>query len=225
MKVLIVEDIAEIAEYTASTFLENGWHVDICEDGQSGYEKASSQQYDLLVFDRMLPDAEGLSIIETLRNEGVEAPVLVLTALGSSENKTEGYKRGADDYLAKPFELEELMARANALIRRAKGQVRTDLQRYEDVHLHLKARTAHRGDRHLALSPKEFELLQYFLDNADDIVTRDMLLRHVWDLHFDPGTNVVDVNVGRLRRKLEAGGEPTILHTIRGLGYRLGQGK
>lgn len=224
-KALLVEDIAEIAEHAAACLRGDGWAVDICSDGQSGYQAALSGSYHVLIFDRMLPDAEGLDLVERLRGEGVETPVLILTALGASENKTEGYKRGADDYLAKPFAPEELLARAGALHRRAGGKVRTDLMRYADISLHIKARKAHRGapgsERHLALSPKEIDLLAYFLDNADSVITRDMLLRHVWNLHFDPGTNVVDVNVGRLRRKLEAGGEGAVLHTLRGLGYKL----
>ena len=219
---LLVEDIVEIARYASACLQEDEWCVDVFHDGASGFQAALSGGYDLLIFDRMLPDAEGLELVEKLRAKGVETPVLMLTALGSSENKTEGYQRGADDYLAKPFKSEELIARAGALLRRTRGRVRTDLQSFEDIHLHLKARTAHRGERHLKLSPKEFDLLKYFVDNQDHLITRDMLLRHVWNLHFDPGTNVVDVNVGRLRRKLEDGGEGHILHTIRGMGYKLG---
>lgn len=220
-RALLVEDIVEIAEHAQTCLTGDGWHVEMCHDGQSGFALASTNVFDLLIFDRMLPDAEGLDMVEQLRAQGIDTPVLMLTALGSSENKTEGYKRGADDYLAKPFEPDELLARANALLRRSQGTVRTDLLRYADITLHVKARKAHRGDRHLALSPKAIDLLEYFLNNSQSIITRDMLLRHVWNLHFDPGTNVVDVNVGRLRRKLEAEGDTPILHTIRGLGYSL----
>ena len=219
---LLVEDIIEIAEHARACLIEAGWQVDMVHEGAAGHSAALGGTYDLLIFDRMLPDGEGLDLVEKLRAGGVETPVLMLTALGSSENKVEGYQRGADDYLAKPFKADELVARAEALHRRAAGKVRTDLQTFKDIHIHMKARTAHRGERHLKLSPKEFDLLKYFIDNGDNLITRDMLLRHVWDLHFDPGTNVVDVNVGRLRRKLEEGGEGQILHTIRGLGYRLG---
>lgn len=218
---LLVEDIVEIAEHTSACLRKDGWQVDICYDGLSGYKQALTGGYDLLIFDRMLPDVEGLDMVEKLRAQDIQTPVLMLTALGASENKTEGYKRGADDYLAKPFQPEELLARAGALVRRTQGLVRTDVMAYEDIKLFVKSRKAHRGERHLALSPKEIDLLVYFLGNTDAIITRDMLLRNVWNLHFDPGTNVVDVNVGRLRRKLEAGGEPQILHTIRGLGYKL----
>lgn len=224
-RALLVEDIIEIANHVATVLQSDGWDVDICHDGLSGYQHALKHRfeggYDLLIFDRMLPDGEGLEIVERLRLEGVDTPVLMITALGASENKTEGYRRGADDYLAKPFEPDELLARASALVRRAQGLVRTDLMVYADINLHIKARKAHRGERHLALSPKEIDLLKYFLANAENIITRDMLLRHVWNLDFDTGTNVVDVNVGRLRRKLETGGELAVLHTIRGLGYML----
>ncbi len=220
-RALLVEDIPEIAEHAAACLRADDWSVEICHDGKCGYQQALKGGFDLLVFDRMLPDAEGLDLVERLRAQGIETPVLMLTALGASENKTEGYQRGADDYLAKPFEPDELLARAGALLRRSQGAVRTDLLVYADISLHIKARKAHRGERHLALSPKEIDLLVYFIGNADNIITRDMLLRHVWNLHFDPGTNVVDVNVGRLRKKLEEGGEGAILHTVRGLGYKL----
>lgn len=220
-RALLVEDIIEIAEHTSACLRGDGWQVDVCHDGLSGYKQALTGGYDLLVFDRMLPDAEGLDMVEKLRTQDIQTPVLMLTALGASENKTEGYKRGADDYLAKPFQPDELLARASALLRRTKGLVRTDMMVYQDITLYVKSRKAHRGERHLALSPKEIDLLVYFLGNTEAIITRDMLLRNVWNLHFDPGTNVVDVNVGRLRRKLEAGGEMQILHTIRGLGYKM----
>ncbi len=221
-RILLVEDMVDLAEHASACLQKGGFVVDIAHDGRGGYERAAREDYDLLIFDRMLPDAEGLDLVERLRASGVETPVLMLTALGASENKTEGYERGADDYLAKPFAPEELLARVGALLRRAQGSVRTDLLSFEDIHLHLKARTAHRGDLHLKLSPKEYDLLKFFIDHGGDIVTRDMLLRHVWNLHFDPGTNVIDVNVGRLRKKLEAGAAAPILHTLRGLGYRLG---
>ncbi len=220
-RVLIVEDIVEIADHAAACLRGDNWHVDICHDGLSGYQRAVDGTYAVLIFDRMLPDAEGLDMVERLRAHGIQTPVLMLTALGTSENKTEGYQRGADDYLAKPFHSEELLARTGALYRRSQTMDGNDTLSYADISLHKKARTAHRGERHLSLSPKEIDLLVYFLGNVDSIVTRDMLLRHVWNLDFDPGTNVVDVNVGRLRRKLEAGGESQILHTFRGLGYKL----
>ena len=223
MKALIVEDTAEIARLVSQTLRDGGWSSDCVETGALAKLRGMDPDLSLIVMDRMLPDADGLDIVESLRSEGCETPILVLTALGQTENKIEGYKRGADDYLAKPFEPDELVVRAAALLRRSVGQVRTDLKIFEDIELHMKARKAHRGGQHLSLSPKEFDLLDYFMQHAGAIVTRHMLLRHVWNLSFDPGTNVIDVNVGRLRRKLEIGGQSPILLTVRGLGFRLGQ--
>jgi len=221
MKALIVEDIPEIARQTSQILRKTGWSTHCVATGTDGFTHGRDPSLTLIIMDRMLPDADGLDIVEQLRSEGVETPILMLTALGNTENKIEGYKRGADDYLAKPFEAEELTARAGALLRRTQGRVRTDLKVFEDIELHMKARTAHRANRHLALSPKEFELLSFFMDHGGDIVTRDMLLKHVWKLSFDPGTNVIDVNVGRLRRKLEYGTDNEILSTVRGVGFRL----
>ena len=223
MKALIVEDTPDIATLVSQTLRHSGWSTDSVETGKAAKSRAADPAIALIIMDRMLPDADGLDVVEQLRAEGIDTPVLVLTALGQTENKIEGYRRGADDYLAKPFEPEELMARIGALMRRSAGRVRTDLKVFEDIELHIKARRAHRDGEHLSLSPKEFELLDFFMEHAGAIVTRDMLLRHVWNLSFDPGTNVIDVNVGRLRRKLETGGRPQILHTVRGIGFCLGQ--
>lgn len=223
MKALIVEDTSEIALQVSRVLRDAGWSCDCVDTGKLAMTRAIDPTLSLIIMDRMLPDADGLDVVEALRAEGCETPILVLTALGQTENKIEGYKRGADDYLTKPFEPEELIARAAALLRRAAGQVRTDLKIFEDIELHIKARKAHRAGQHIALSPKEFELLNFFMDHAGAVVTRDMLLRHVWNLSFDPGTNVIDVNVGRLRRKLEANGQLPILSTVRGLGFRLGR--
>lgn len=220
--ILLIEDEAEIANYICEVLSGQGWQVTHFDTGREGLQAAKAQSYDMFVFDRMLPDAEGLDLVETLRESGIETPVLMLTALGHSENKIEGYERGADDYLAKPFEPAELIARISALLRRARGQVRTDLRMFGDLEIHDKARTAHRGGQHLKLSPKEFDLLLYFADNATALITRDMLLRDVWNMNFDPGTNVVDVNIGRLRRKLDGDSDQPLLRTVRGLGYVFG---
>ena len=223
MKALIVEDTPDIATLVSQTLRNSGWSTECVETGAIALSRAVDPAIALIIMDRMLPDSDGLDVVEQLRVDGVDTPVLVLTALGQTENKIEGYRRGADDYLTKPFEPEELIARIGALMRRSAGRVRTDLKVFEDLELHIKARRAHRGGEHLALSPKEFDLLNFFMDHAGAIVTRDMLLRHVWNLSFDPGTNVIDVNVGRLRRKLETGGLPQILHTVRGIGFSLGR--
>lgn len=221
MKGLIVEDQPDIAETVTQTLRLAGWSTDCVDNGQDAFQRGKDPGLHLIIMDRMLPDADGLDVVERLRETGVETPVLMLTALGQTENKIEGYRRGADDYLTKPFEPEELLARIGALVRRADGRVRTDLKIFEDIELHTKARKAHRGGDHLALSPKEFDLLEFFMLHAGATVTRDMLLRHVWNLSFDPGTNVIDVNVGRLRKKLEANDRQPILQTVRGVGFCL----
>jgi two-component system OmpR family response regulator len=222
MKVLIVEDNPNIARQIAKPLNDSAWQTEHAYTASDAREKAKVADIDLIIMDRMLPDGDGLDVVENLRAQGIESPILVLTALSQTENKIEGYKRGADDYLSKPFSSEELMARVGALIRRSEGKVRTDLKVFDDIEIHVTGRRAHRAGKHLALSPKEFDLLYYFMDNANAIVTREMLLTHVWKLSFDPGTNVIDVNVGRLRKKLEFEGSEPILHTIRGAGFLLG---
>ena len=221
-KVLVVEDTPDIASHILQTLEGADWQVVLEDRGAKGLRRAKTEIFDILIFDRMLPDAEGLDLVEDLRNSGIEVPVLMLTALGNSENKIEGYERGADDYLAKPFEPAELVARVEALLRRAKGSVRRDLQIIGDLEVHRKARTAHRSGTYLKFSPKEFDLLLYFIENQGALITRDMLLRDVWGMSFDPGTNVVDVNIGRMRRKLDGEYDLALLETVRGLGYRFG---
>jgi two-component system OmpR family response regulator len=225
MKALIVEDTPEIAREIQDTLVSHAWQTQVIVSAREAQHAAKSAALSLIIMDRMLPDGDGLDVVESLRDDGIETPIIVLTALGQTEHKIEGYQRGADDYLAKPFSAEELMARIGALIRRTQGKVRTDLKVFADIELHVKARRAHRAGQHLSLSPKEFELLNYFIDNANALVTREMLLNHVWKLTFDPGTNVVDVNVGRLRKKLEPEGCDAILHTLRGEGFCLGHYK
>lgn len=222
ISILVIEDTPEIAAHIEKTLTAQGWAVHLEVTGKSGLRAAKGGGFDVFVFDRMLPDSEGLDIVETLRASGIETPVLMLTALGNSENKVEGYDRGADDYLSKPFEPDELVARVGALLRRATGKVRTDLRIAGDLEVHVKARTAHRGGQHLKLSPKEFDLLLYFMENEGALITRDMLLRDVWNMSFDPGTNVVDVNIGRMRKKLDGAFEQNLMQTVRGLGYKFG---
>jgi two-component system OmpR family response regulator len=176
---------------------------------------------DVVVLDRMLPGIDGVEVLARLRRAGVEKPVLMLSALGRSEQRIEGLDGGADDYLAKPFEPDELLARVRALFRRTTVQARQPVLVHGDIELHVRARTAHRAGRHLGLSPKEFELLKYLMEHGGETVTREMMLRHVWKLNFDPQTNVVDVNLLRLRRKLEDGCATVCLETVRGHGYRL----
>ena len=173
----------------------------------------------------MLGDADGLDIIRRLRGGAISTPILMLSALGRTSERAEGLEAGADDYLAKPFEAIELVARVRALHRRASGREHSAVILFGAFECHVKARTAFRDNRHIPLSPREFELFRYFMENAGEVVTREMLLRDVWNMSFDPQTNVVDVNIGRLRRKLEEGFDSPALETVWGTGYRLLQGR
>ena len=221
LRILHVEDDEQTAKMVTETMSRAGDSVTTAFNGKDGLRRASEESFDLVILDRMLPDMTGIDIVTKLRAAGIAIPVLMLSALGRTENRIEGLDAGVDDYLAKPFEDEELVARVRALHRRANGQSHSAVIIFGDMECHLKARTAHRQGRHVALSPKEFELFKYFMQNAGEIVTREMLLHDVWNLNFDPQTNVIDVNVGRLRRKLEEGFDKPVLETIWGAGYRL----
>ncbi|QJB70466.1 response regulator transcription factor [Parasphingorhabdus halotolerans] len=221
LRILHVEDDPQAAKMVADTLSRVGDHVANAANGKDGLRLASEEPFDLVILDRMLPDMTGIDIVSKLRAVGISIPVLMLSALGRTENRIEGLDAGVDDYLAKPFEQEELIARVRALHRRATGRSHSAVIIFGDMECHIKARTAHRQGRHIALSPKEFELFRYFMQNSGEVVTREMLLRDVWNLNFDPQTNVIDVNVGRLRRKLEEGFDSPVLETIWGAGYRL----
>ncbi len=224
MKLLYIEDNADAAADVTAYLARAGSQVVWEKEGAAGLRRAAFEPFDVIILDRMLPDMDGLQIVERLRTSGVDAPVLMLSALGRSANRVEGLEAGVDDYLAKPYEPEELMARLKALARRSEGRSHSAIILYGQFECHVKARTAFRQNRHIALSPKEFELFRYFMENAGETVTRDMLLRDVWGMNFDPQTNVVDVNIGRLRRKLEQGFVKPALETIWGSGYRLTHG-
>ena len=219
-RILIVEDDSVAAEALAQAVRDIGAAPTIQTTFPAGIAEAETGAYGVIVFDRMLPGGDGIDAIAKLRAAGSTALVMVVSALGRAANKIEGLEKGADDYLAKPFDPDELRARLRALLRRQAMQVLdNDLVTFGDLQIRMKARTVHAGQTHIAVSPKEFELISYFARNAGDVVTRMQLLENVWNLHFDPGTNVVDVHVGRLRRKLEqALGHPAI-HTARGEGY------
>jgi two-component system, OmpR family, response regulator len=225
ISILYVEDDPRAAEEVCSIAQGNGDTVIWESSGAAGLLRAGREHYDVIILDRMLPDLDGLTILKRLRESGVGVPVLMLSALGRTVDRAEGLDAGADDYLAKPFEAEELIARIRALHRRSSGREHSAVILYGAFECHVKARTAFRGNRHIALSPKEFELFRYFMENAGETVTREMLLRDVWNMNFDPQTNVVDVNIGRLRRKLEDGFEAPALETIWGSGYRLLEGR
>jgi two-component system, OmpR family, response regulator len=218
-RILIVEDDIETATAVRAVVEGLGCSVDHCNTLEDGVAAAIATPYKVIVLDRMLPGGDGVEAMARMRAGGSSALILVLSALGRAANRVEGLEKGADDYLPKPFEPDELRARVRALLRRGTMQVLdNDLLAFGDLEIRLKARTVHVRRAHVAVSPKEFELLTYFARNAGQIVTRMQLLENVWNLHFDPGTNVVDVHVGRLRRKLEEAGSQAI-QTARGEGY------
>jgi DNA-binding response OmpR family regulator len=221
LDILYVEDDAASAQAVTDLFDGRGDRVVWLAGGLDGLARAAAQRFDVIILDRNLPDLGGLEIAARLRATGSITPLLMLSALGRTENRVEGLDAGVDDYLAKPFDAAELIARVRALHRRSAGSTHSPIIVVGELECHVKARTAHRLGRHIPLSPKEFTLFHYLMDNAGEVVTREMLLRDVWKLAFDPQTNVVDVNVGRLRRKLEDGFASPVLETIWGAGYRL----
>ena len=221
MRVLIVEDDPKIASFVAKGLKQAGYAVDRAANGQAGLELARSAPYDVAIVDIMLPRLDGLSLIERLRAEGVRTPVLILSARHSVDDKVRGFQTGGDDYLTKPFSFEELQARVQALIRRATMSVPASRLEVGDLSLDLARREVRRGERLLELQPREYSLLEYLLRNTGMVVSKTMILEHVWDYHFDPQTNVVDVLVHRLRAKIDEGFEPKLLHTVRGVGYVL----
>jgi DNA-binding response OmpR family regulator len=225
MKVLYIEDDARAATEVRELAWQQGDTIVVENNGTDGLKRAGLEPFDVIIMDRMLGDADGLELIQRLRGSGVSTPILMLSALGRTSDRAEGLEAGADDYLAKPFEALELLARIRALHRRASGREHSAVILFGAFECHVKARTAFRDNRHLPLSPREFELFRYFMENAGEVVTREMLLRDVWNMSFDPQTNVVDVNIGRLRRKLEEGFDSPALETVWGAGYRLLQGR
>jgi two-component system OmpR family response regulator len=223
-RILLVEDDLQIADYIASGLGEDGFTVDRAGNGRDGLFLATDSQFDLVVLDRMLPGMDGMALLKALRAAGVATPVILLSALGSTDDRIAGQTAGADDYLTKPFSFGELRARIDALMRRAVGGLQkaqeTNL-RCADLELDRLTRQVKRGARKIALQPREFRLLEYLLLHTGEVVTRTMLLEAVWDYHFDPGTNVIDVHISRLRRKIDDGEELPLFHTVRGAGYRL----
>lgn len=220
LRVLIIEDDPVAAEVAAKAARELGCEPILRDTFSTGLAEAQNHPFALIVIDRMLPGGDGIDAIARLRAGGSEALILVVSALGRAANKIEGLEKGADDYLAKPFDPKELLARMRALLRRKTTQITdNDLLVFGDLQIRLKSRTVHIGQAHIAVSPKEFELLLFFAKNEGQPVSRMQLLEQVWRLHFDPQTNVVDVHVGRLRRKLETVAERPLIQTARGLGY------
>jgi two-component system OmpR family response regulator len=221
MRILVIEDDREAATWLLKGLTESGHVADHAADGEQGLALAREKVHDVLIVDRMLPKMDGLTIIKTLRTEGVTAPVLILSALGDVDERVKGLRAGGDDYLAKPYAFSELLARIEGLSRRRhQGPQQTKLKA-ADLEMDLLARTVTRSGRPILLQPREFKLLEYLMRNAGHVVTRTMLLENVWDYHFDPQTNVIDVHVSRLRAKIDKGYDEPILQTVRGAGYML----
>lgn len=222
MRILVIEDDNDVASYLSKGLKESGYVADVADNGKTGLQMATSENYDLLIVDRMMPEMDGLTVIKSLRNENYKTPVLVLSALGEVDDRVQGLRAGGDDYLVKPFSFSELLARIEALLRRAQKQqeVITALQ-VEDLEMDLLARTVKRAGQTIDLQPREFRLLEYFMRNPEQVLTRTMLLEKVWDYHFDPQTNVIDVHISRLRAKIDKDFETPLLHTVRGAGYIL----
>ena len=222
MKVLLVEDNERVANFLRKGLSEAGHTVDHADNGRDGMFLAAGEAYDAIVMDRMLPgDIDGLGIIAALRKAGSKTPILILSALSEVDERIRGLKAGGDDYLVKPFALGELLARLDALVRRAEGNDAVTTLAVGDLSVDLLSRRVTRAGRNIALQPREWKLLEYLMRHADQVVTRTMLLEGVWEYQFDPQTNVVDVHVSKLRHKIDAGAERSLLKTVRSAGYML----
>ncbi|MDX1590127.1 MAG: response regulator transcription factor [Oleiphilaceae bacterium] len=218
----MIEDDQDVAAYLTKGLRESDYVVDHASDGKEGLMMAASESYDIMIVDRMLPNMDGLNIIKTVRATGNQTPILILSALGDVDARVEGLRGGGDDYLTKPFSFTELLARLDALGRRSKQSQETDtVLHVADLEMDLLARTVRRSGQNIDVQPREFRLLEYLMRHADQVVTRTMLLEKVWDYHFDPQTNVIDVHISRLRSKIDKGFEKPLLHTVRGAGYML----
>ena len=220
MNLLLIEDDPQVAGEIVAALQARGYVVMHCSDGRAGQEAALLGEHDLIITDRMLPGVDGLDIVTSLRRSGKSTPVLVLSALDSVDERVKGLRAGGDDYLGKPFSIEELVARVESLHRRATSSTLTRL-RVDDLELDLLERKASRGGRRIELTVREFRLLEFLARHAGQVVTRAMLLRGVWDIHYDPQTNVVDVHVSRLRQAVDKDFERPLIHTVRGVGYSL----
>jgi heavy metal response regulator len=222
MRILVVEDERKVAAFIRQGLVEEGHAVDVAADGAAALDAiAEGPSYDLVVLDVMLPRRDGFDVLKTLRGQHVQTPVLLLTARDAVADKVTGLDLGADDYLTKPFAFEELLARVRALLRRQRPRTEPVL-RVADLSLDPATRAVTRGGRRITLTAREHALLEYFMRNAGRVLSRPMITQHVWGMDFDPESNIVDVYVGYLRRKIDADGEPRLLHTIRGAGYTLG---
>jgi two-component system, OmpR family, response regulator len=221
MRVLIVEDDATIADFVAKGLTEAAYAVDVAADGERGLELAAANAYDAAIIDVMLPKLDGLTVIDRMRARGIRTPVLILSARRTVDDRVSGLQAGGDDYLTKPFAFAELLARVQALIRRSSGATEPTRLSIADLSLDLLTRKVERAGRRLELRPREFALLDYLMRNTGRVLTKTMILSHVWGYNFNPGTNVVDVLVSRLREKIDRDFEPKLLQTVRGVGYVL----
>lgn len=220
MKILIIEDDKEVLEYIRKGLSELNFTVDSAQNGKDGLFLATTEQYDAIILDRMLPELDGLTILKTIRGSGNQTPVIILSALGDVDDRVKGLRAGGDDYLVKPFAFSELHARLEALVRRnnKKNESQVAIE-VEDLTLDLLARKVNRGGKNIDLQSREFKLLEYILNHRGQVVTRTMLLENVWDYNFDPQTNIIDVHVSRLRNKIDKGFKKQLIKTVRGAGY------
>ena len=219
MRVLVVEDDAKAASYLANALKESGHSCELASDGEAGLALAQTDNFEVLIVDRMLPRLDGLTLVDRLRKDGIRTPVLILSALGAVDDRVAGLRAGGDDYLTKPYAFSELLARVEALARRSSPEEASPKYIVGDLVLDRLAHKVTRGGEPILLQPREYRLLEYLMKNAGQVVTRTMLLEHVWDYHFDPQTNVIDVHISRLRGKIDKNYDRPLLHTVRGAGY------
>ena len=224
MRLLVVEDDTEMLGYLAQGLREQGFNIDCANNGRDGLFLAVGENYDAVIVDRMLPEVNGLGIISSMRAAGKRTPVVILSALGEVDERIRGLRAGGDDYITKPFAFGELLARIDAILRRSAPFSTESVLRIADLEMDLMSRVVRRNGREIALQPREFRLLECLMRNAGTVMSRTMLFEKVWDYHFDPGTNVIDVHIGRLRKKIDKGCDQPLIHTVRGAGYRIRAG-
>jgi len=218
-RILVIEDDPETASQLVDFLAMNGYRVDLADNGDDGLSRGRSTTYAVMTIDRMLPGIDGLAVVRCLREAGIVTPALIISALGEVDDRVRGLRAGGDDYLVKPFAFAELLARVEALARRSAAVVKETVLRVGDLEMDLVSRTVSRGDLEIELLPREFQVLEYLVRNEGQVVPRAMLLQHVWDLHFDPTTNIIDVYVGRVRRKVDSHQAYPLIHTVRGVGF------
>jgi two-component system OmpR family response regulator len=218
-RILVVEDDSETAEQLVEALATSGYEVDLAVDGNEGLSRGRSADYAVMTIDRMLPGMDGIAIIRRLREDGIATPALIISALGEIDDRVPGLRAGGDDYLVKPFAFAELLARVEALGRCSAAVVQETVLRVGDLKMDLVSRAVSRRGRDIELLPREFQVLEYLVRNQGQVVPRAMLLQHVWDLHFDPTTNIIDVYVGRVRRKIDDSQDYPLIHTVRGVGF------